>query len=97
VKIGSRVLTSRGEGLDFDVINDLAEQISGLAHAGKEVVLVSSGAVAAGIKALKHRDVPRTIAQKQAVAAVGQSHLIWAYERAFIQHRQRVAQVLLTH
>jgi glutamate 5-kinase len=97
VKIGSRVLTSKGEGLDFEVINDLVEQISNLAHAGKEVFVVSSGAVAAGIKELKLKDLPRTLPQKQAVAAVGQSHLIWAYERAFKQRRQRVAQVLLTH
>jgi len=97
VKIGSRVLTSKGEGLDFEVISHLAEQISNLAHAGKEVFVVSSGAVAAGIKELKLKDLPRTIPQKQAVAAVGQSHLIWAYEWAFKQYRQRVAQVLLTH
>jgi glutamate 5-kinase len=97
VKIGSRVLTSKGEGLDFEVINDLVGQLSDLSHAGREVLVVSSGAVAAGIKELKLRDLPRTIAQKQAVAAVGQSHLIWAYERAFKQHRQQVAQVLLTH
>jgi glutamate 5-kinase len=97
VKIGSRVLTSKGEGLDFEVIDDLVEQISNLTRAGKEVLVVSSGAVAAGIKELRLRDLPRAIAQKQAVAAVGQSHLIWAYERAFKQHRQRVAQVLLTH
>jgi glutamate 5-kinase len=97
VKIGSRVLTSKGEGLDFEVISALVEQISNLAHAGREIVVVSSGAVAAGLKELKIRDFPRTIPQKQAVAAVGQSHLIWAYERAFTQHGQRVAQVLLTH
>jgi len=97
VKIGSRVLTSKGEGLDFEVINDLVGQLSNLSHAGREVLVVSSGAIAAGIKELKLRDLPRTIAQQQAVAAVGQSHLIWAYERAFKQHRQQVAQVLLTH
>ena len=97
MKIGSRVLTSKGEGLDFEVISQLVEQISDLAHAGKEVFVVSSGAVAAGIKELKLKDLPRTIPQKQAVAAVGQSHLIWAYEWAFKQHRRHVAQVLLTH
>lgn len=97
VKIGSRVLTSKGEGLDFEVINNLVEEISNLAHAGREILVVSSGAVAAGIKELKLRDLPHTISQKQAVAAVGQSYLIWAYERAFRQHRQHVAQVLLTH
>jgi glutamate 5-kinase len=91
------VLTSKGEGLDFEVISHLVAQISDLAHAGKEVFVVSSGAVAAGLKELKLKDLPRTIPQKQAVAAVGQSHLIWAYEWAFKQHRQRVAQVLLTH
>jgi glutamate 5-kinase len=97
VKIGSRVLTSKGEELDFEVINDLGQEISDLAHAGREILIVSSGAVAAGIKELKLRDLPRTITQKQAVAAIGQSHLIWAYERVFRQHQQRVAQVLLTH
>jgi glutamate 5-kinase len=97
VKIGSQVLTSKGDELDFEVISDLVEQISNLTHVGKEVFVVSSGAVAAGIKELKLKDQPRTIPQKQAVAAVGQSHLIWAYERAFKQYRQRVAQVLLTH
>jgi glutamate 5-kinase len=97
VKIGSRVLTSKGEELDFEVVSDLVEQVSNLTHAGKEVFIVSSGAVAAGIKALRLKDLPRTIPQKQAVAAVGQSHLIWAYERTFAKHQQRVAQVLLTH
>ena len=97
VKIGSRVLTSKGEELDFEVINDLGKEVSNLAHAGREILVVSSGAIAAGIKELKLRDLPRTITQKQAVAAVGQSHLIWAYERAFRMHHQRVAQVLLTH
>jgi len=97
VKIGSRVLTSKGEELDFEVINERVEEISNLAHAGREILIVSSGAIAAGVKELRLRDLPRTIAQKQAVAAVGQSHLIWAYERAFRHHRQRVAQVLLTH
>ena len=97
MKIGSRVLTSKGEGLDFEVISDLGEQISDLAQAGKEVFVVSSGAVAAGIKALKRKDLPQTIPQKQAIAAVGQSHLIWAYERVFERHQQQVAQVLLTH
>lgn len=97
VKIGSRVLTSKGEGLDFEAINGLVEQISGLAQTGREVFVVSSGAVAAGIAELRLRELPRTTAQKQAAAAVGQGHLIWAYERAFKQHGQRVAQVLLTH
>jgi glutamate 5-kinase len=97
VKIGSRVLTSKGEGLDFEVINALVAEISNLAHAGREILVVSSGAIAAGVKELRLRALPRTIAQKQAIAAVGQSRLIWAYERAFRQHRQRVAQVLLTH
>lgn len=97
MKIGSRVLTSKGDGLDFEVIHDLAEQLSNLARTGREVLVVSSGAVAAGVTELKLRELPRTTTQKQAAAAVGQSHLIWAYERAFKQHGQRVAQVLLTH
>src|SRR4029450_9726344 len=74
VKIGSRVLTSKGEGLDFEVISGLVEQISNLARAGKEVFVVSSGAVAAGIKALKLKDLPRTIPQTQAVPAPRHHH-----------------------
>jgi len=97
VKIGSRVLTSKGDGLDFEVINDLVQQLANLAMASRQVLIVSSGAVAAGLKELKLRDVPRTITEKQAAAAIGQSHLIWAYERAFRQYGQRVAQILLTH
>jgi glutamate 5-kinase len=90
-------LTSKGEGLDFEVIHDLARQLSELALADRQVLIVSSGAVAAGLKELKLRDVHKTITHKQAAAAVGQSHLIWAYERAFSQFHRRVAQVLLTH
>ncbi len=91
------MLTSRGNGLDFEVIHDLVRQFAELTLAGRQILIVSSGAIAAGLQELKLPDFPRTITQKQAAAAVGQSHLIWAYERAFGQFQRCVAQVLLTH
>lgn len=60
-------------------------------------MLVSSGAIAAGIKELNLPEVPKNIPQKQAAAAIGQSHLIWVYEKFFGQRNQKVAQILLTH
>ena len=96
VKIGSRVLTLDDEGLDPVVMKQLAAQIAQLKESGRDVIIVSSGAVAAGRKALGVVGKPRTIPQKQAAAAVGQSRLMWAYEEAFSAHGHKVAQILLT-
>ena len=96
VKIGSRVLTGAEEGLDGAVMKELGAQIARLKSAGREVIVVSSGAVAAGRSALGISGKPRTIPQKQAAAAVGQSRLMWAYEEAFAPFGQSVAQILLT-
>lgn len=60
-------------------------------------MVVSSGAIAAGLKELNLPEVPKNIPQKQAAAAIGQSHLIWAYEKSFSQRNQKIAQILLTH
>lgn len=96
IKIGSRVLTAENGGLDADFLDSLSRDIARLREKGCEVVVVSSGAIAAGISALGLPERPKTIPQKQAAAAVGQSKLIQAYEEAFIHQNLKVAQVLLT-
>jgi glutamate 5-kinase len=96
IKVGSRVITSPGAGLDAAMIGRLAAEISGARAANREVIMVSSGAVAAGRKELVSDGKPLTIPQKQAAAAVGQSRLMRAYEKAFALHNLKVAQILLT-
>lgn len=96
IKIGSRVLTAEGEGLDDVFLAALASEVAHQRGKGREVIIVSSGAVAAGVKALGLKARPRTIPQKQAAAAVGQSKLMQAYEEAFSLHDLKVAQILLT-
>jgi len=97
VKIGSAVLTSE-DGLDLSVMDNLARDISFLIKSGKEVILVSSGAVAAGKKRLG-LPLNRTLElkEKQGAAAVGQSRLMRFYEDIFDRLGYKVAQVLLTH
>lgn len=97
VKVGSAVLTSAA-GLNGAVISRLAEELSVLADGGREVILVSSGAVAAGKKRLG-LEVGREISlkEKQGAAAVGQSSLMRAYEDSFDRHGRKIAQILLTH
>jgi glutamate 5-kinase len=97
VKVGSAVLTSK-DGLDLSVMENLARDISMLIKSGKEVILVSSGAVAAGKKRLGLQ-INRTLElkEKQGAAAVGQSSLMRYYEDIFDRLGYKVAQVLLTH
>ena len=97
VKVGSAVLTSK-DGLDLSVMENLARNISFLIQSGKEVILVSSGAVAAGKKRLGLQ-INRTLElkEKQGAAAVGQSSLMRFYEDIFDRLGYKVAQVLLTH
>lgn len=92
IKIGSTVLASK-EGINQSRIDSLAEEISNI---DKEVVIVSSGAIAAGMGRLSLVERPKEIKMKQAVAAVGQSRLMWAYEKSFETYGKKVAQVLLT-
>jgi len=97
IKVGSAVLTSSGGGLDQKRIEQLAGEIVSIMDERREVVLVSSGAIAAGLAKLglkKTKGMPLPL--KQAAAAVGQSGLMWMYEKTFGAHGKKVAQVLLT-
>jgi len=96
IKIGSGVLTTK-EGLNLDVINTLSEDIYDLMKKrGLEIILVSSGAIASGIRKMGLSQRPQSISQQQAVAAIGQSSLMLAYEEAFKRYGRKVAQVLVT-
>ncbi|MDH4164059.1 MAG: glutamate 5-kinase [Nitrospirota bacterium] len=97
IKIGSAVLTGAGEGLDQKRIEQLAAEISAIMDQKREVIIVSSGAIAAGLAKLglkKTKGMPLPL--KQAAAAVGQSRLMWMYEKTFATHDKKVAQILLT-
>jgi glutamate 5-kinase len=95
VKVGSGVLTGK-DGLNSRVISDLTKDICTLRKKGTEVILVSSGAIASGLKKIGLPKRPDTISGKQAVAAVGQPHLMMAWEKAFERHGEKVAQILIT-
>lgn len=95
LKLGSSVVTT-DEGLDHDIIRGLMDDVCHLRKLGKEFIIVSSGAVAAGVRRLNLKEGTRTIPQKQAAASVGQSRLMAAYEAAFGPHGVRVGQMLLT-
>jgi glutamate 5-kinase len=96
VKIGSNVIASRENGLNEIRMKEIAYEISEIRRRGIALFIVSSGAILCGAKAMDLHPFPKTLPMKQAAAAVGQSHLMWAYERLFIKHRIKVAQILLT-
>ena len=96
VKVGTRVLTRQDGTLNTDRIRSLAEQIHRLRQSGRQVVLISSGAVGAGMSQLGLTARPHELAKLQAVAAVGQTKLIEAYDSTFQAHGTHAAQVLLT-
>ncbi len=97
VKVGSSLVTADGRGLDHTALTRWAEQIAALTAQGKEVVLVSSGAIAEGIARLGWSKRPKAVNELQAAAAVGQMGLVQAYESIFRTHGLHAAQVLLTH
>jgi glutamate 5-kinase len=97
VKVGSSLVTNDGQGLDVAAIAKWAEQIAALRALGKEVVLVSSGAIAEGMQRLGFDRRPTAIHELQACAAVGQMGLAHVYETCFREHTLGTAQVLLTH
>ncbi len=97
VKVGSSLVTADGQGLDHQALSGWASQIAELAGQGKQVVLVSSGAIAEGVARLGWRKRPHAVNQLQAAAAVGQMGLVQAYESVFRTHGLHAAQILLTH
>jgi len=96
LKVGSRLVASKGSGLNTERIDRLASELAVLKAQGREIVMVSSGAIVCGIEKLGLPEYPKSLPHKQAAAAVGQSRLMWAYEKAFEKVDQKVAQVLLT-
>lgn len=96
-KVGSSLVTNEGRGLDRAAVAHWAAQIAALHKQGKQVVLVSSGAIAEGMARLGWRKRPSVMHELQAAAAVGQMGLCQAYEAAFAEYGLRTAQILLTH
>src|SRR6185436_19328184 len=97
VKVGSSLVTNQGHGLDHAALSEWAEQIAELKHRGRQILLVSSGAVAEGMQRLGWQRRPSQLHELQAAAAVGQMGLVQAYESCFRTHGMHAAQVLLTH
>ena len=97
VKVGSSLVTNDGKGLDHAALANWAQQIATLKTQGKQVVLVSSGAIAQGMQRLGWVKRPTDMTELQAAAAVGQVGLVQAYETVFSQHGLATAQMLLTH
>ncbi|KJR41832.1 glutamate 5-kinase, partial [Candidatus Magnetoovum chiemensis] len=95
IKIGSSIITNEN-GLDEQWLNQLSRDVLSIKAAGYRPVIVSSGAVAAGRIKLGIANRIRDITMKQAAAAIGQSSLMWAYERVFGVYDVKVAQILLT-
>ncbi|MBX6721720.1 MAG: glutamate 5-kinase, partial [Dactylosporangium sp.] len=96
VKVGSSSLTTAVGGLDPERVEALVDVLAAHGAAGREIVLVSSGAIAAGLAPLKLASRPRDLATQQAAASVGQGLLMRAYTAAFARHGRVVGQVLLT-
>ena len=97
VKVGSSLVTNEGRGVDRDAIGNWARQLAVLATQGRELLMVSSGAIAEGMKRLGWARRPRELNELQAAAAVGQMGLVQMYEAQLSQHGMASAQVLLTH
>ncbi len=97
VKIGSALLTADGKGLDRAAMDVWVAQMVALREAGVELVLVSSGAVAAGMDRLGWHERPKAMHELQAAAAIGQMRLVRAWESSFAEHGLQTAQVLVTH
>ena len=95
VKVGSNVLT-RDNALNHQAVRSISKQICQLIDQGLEIILVSSGAMASGLKKVGFDRRPDEVPKRQAIAAVGQAGLIREYEKAFDRHAKKVAQILLT-
>ena len=97
IKVGSALLSDPDSGLSHDTISSWCRDIVELLAAGKQILLVSSGAVAEGVARLGWKQRPTDLPRLQAAAAVGQMGLVQAYEAAFAEHARHTAIVLLTH
>jgi len=97
IKLGSSIVTDAGNGLDERCLSSLIKQISILSSQNKKVILVSSGAIAAGLKKLGIEKKPKILSELQSAAAVGQMDLVRMYEKLFSDNDLVSAQVLLTH
>lgn len=97
VKVGSSLVTNEGRGVDAEAIGNWCRQLAALAEGGREVVMVSSGAIAEGMKRLGWTTRPKELHELQAAAAVGQMGLAQMYESKLSEHGMGSAQVLLTH
>ena len=97
IKIGSSSLTHKETGrINFGKMERFVRQIVDLKNSGKEVILVTSGAIALGVSVLNMREKPEKIEEKQAVAAVGQAALMMKYQKLFREYNQTVGQILIT-
>jgi glutamate 5-kinase len=96
VKFGTGLLTSGGDQLDLEIMHHLVRQVAALHNCGQEMLIVSSGAIAAGRQRLKESSGYKNVSFKQVMASVGQSHLMYTYERLFSQKSITIAQALLT-
>ncbi len=97
VKVGSSLVTNEGRGIDAEAVGNWCRQLAALAAQGREVVMVSSGAIAEGMKRLGWKTRPTELHELQAAAAVGQMGLAQMYETQLSKHGMGSAQVLLTH
>lgn len=95
-KFGTSLLTSHTDHLDLSIMSSLAEQVAQLHHQGKEIIIVSSGAIAAGREKLRKVPERKNAPFKQVLASVGQGYLVHTYEQLFSRHGITVAQALLT-
>lgn len=96
VKVGTSTLTFENGQLNLEIMEKLVRQISNLLNRGEQVILVTSGAIGAGMGKLKITEKPRTIPEKQSLAAIGQGLLIEIYEKFFNEYGKTTAQILLT-
>lgn len=96
VKIGSNVLAREDQRLDEERVRHLSDQIQRILQTGRRVIIVSSGAVAAGLGLLNRNQRPTALPELQATAAIGQAELMSAWSRAFTEHQRTVGQILLT-
>lgn len=97
VKVGSSTLTHPGGGINLRRVDELVKVLADLKNSGREIVLVTSGAVAAGVGKLGLKERPADIPSKQACAAVGQSELMYLYDKGFGEYNHSIGQVLLTY